>query len=85
MCPGNLRLSFKYQKHTLRYPFRKFLFTQFFFKQTFGDNYNILVELTEKGKSCRRKLGRENKINFGDDMIIGTSESLFKYYSVDIR
>ena len=49
------------------------------------DGYNIHMELIEKGRSCKRKLKSDNRVNIGDDMVIGTSESSLKYYSVDIR
>ena len=57
----------------------------FQFKSTKSENYKVLVELVDKVRSCRRKLGTDNRLSHGDDIVIETKESVFKIYMVDIR
>ena len=50
-----------------------------------GKNYTIHIDLVDKVRSCRRKLGIDTKISQGDDITIDTSDSLFKTYRVEMR
>ena len=62
--------------------FSKVLFD---FESENGESYTIHIELVDKVRSCRRKLGTDGRFSHGDDMIIETIEPYFKSYNVEIR
>ena len=57
---------------------------QILYKET-EENYKVSVYLVDKKQNCRRKVGSNNMLFFGDPVYSNTEEKSFKMFSMELR
>ena len=50
-----------------------------------SENFKINVHVIDKNQNCRRRLGSDNMLFFGDPIESMTNEKLFKIYSLELK